>query len=122
MISLPTRLLRCFAVPVLTFGTWCFAKSASQQSSISAPRPDYPDYARAHHLTGSGIVVVTVDLRTGYVESARILKSSGHRILDEAALAAFRRWRFKPGTTPEVRIPFRYIQKGAAAGAPAPTH
>ena len=76
--------------------------------AIYAPRPDYPIEARQRHLTGSGVALLEVDPKTGYVTSARMEKSMGHPMLDHAALAAFSRWRFKPGTVRRLRIPIRY--------------
>lgn len=50
-----------------------------------------------------------VDTKTGYVTSAEMEKSTGHKILDDAALEAFRKWHFKPGRTPEVvRAPIKF--------------
>ena len=76
---------------------------------INAPRPDYPLEARARHWTGRGIALVEVDPKTGYVTAARMLKSTGHVILDNAALSAFMRWRFKPGSPKQVHIPINYV-------------
>jgi len=77
--------------------------------AIYAPRPAYPLEARNRHLTGSGIVLLQVDQKTGYVTAGRVLKSTGHDILDNAALSAFTRWRFRPGTVRQVRMPFDYM-------------
>ena len=76
--------------------------------AIFTPAPRYPYEARANHITGAGLVRLEVDTRTGYVTSARMLKSTSHQILDEEALKAFRTWRFKPGTVHAVRIPVRF--------------
>ena len=76
--------------------------------AIFTPAPHYPDEARASHMTGSGLVRVEVDAKTGYVTSARILKSTGHQILDNEAIKAFLAWRFKPRTVSAVRIPVRF--------------
>jgi TonB family protein len=73
------------------------------------PIPQYPFEARAKHLHGEGTVRLDVDRRTGYVTSARMLQSTGHQILDDEALKAFRAWRFKPGTVSTVRIPVRFV-------------
>src|SRR5438067_5919633 len=70
--------------------------------------PAYPYEARSKGLTGSGIVFLKVDPRTGYATSARMLKSAGHQVLDEAALDAYRQWRFKPGTVSYIRIPITF--------------
>jgi TonB family protein len=62
-----------------------------------APKPDYPLEARARHITGSGIVVIRIHVKTGRVVEARIGRSTGHATLDQAAIRAFSQWRFKPG-------------------------
>ncbi len=40
---------------------------------------------------------VLINVR-GRVDDLRVVASSGHRILDRAALSAVRKWRFEPGT------------------------
>ena len=70
--------------------------------------PEYPFQARRSRLTGGGILVGAVNIKTGYVVSVRMEKSTGHKILDAAALDAFRQWRFKPGTTRKFRVPINY--------------
>ena len=74
-----------------------------------APVPQYPFQARAKHLHGASMVRLDVDRRTGYVASARMVQSTGHQILDDEALKAFRAWRFKPWTVSTVRIPVRFV-------------
>jgi TonB family protein len=73
--------------------------------AIYAPIPRYPYEARVKHMQGSGLALLTVDRRTGYVTSARMLESTQHQILDDEAVKAFRAWRFKPETVSVVRIP-----------------
>jgi len=75
---------------------------------LYSPPPPYPFEARLHRLMGEGFVRLDVNVRTGYVISARMLQSTGHEILDKAALDAFRQWRFKPHTVSAVRIPVRF--------------
>ena len=61
------------------------------------PRPSYPKIARRRGY--EGIVVLNVQvLKTGQVGDISVLRSSGHRRLDRAALNAVRKWRFEPGT------------------------
>lgn len=62
-------------------------------------------------MTGSGIVLLNVDPSTGNVTSAQLLKSTGHKILDDSAIEAFRQWRFKPGVH-TVRIPINFTMQG----------
>jgi TonB family protein len=42
------------------------------------------------------------------VSSVIVLQSTGYAILDQAATAAFQRWRFKPGTIKAVGIPLSF--------------
>jgi TonB family protein len=79
---------------------------------VSAPRPEYPYEARRAQITGRGIVVLEVDSTTGKVTSARMELSTGSTILDYAALSAFRRWQFKPGTISRVKTPIRFTMGG----------
>lgn len=84
--------------------------------AIYAPKPDYPAEARARHLSGSGVVILDVDVPSGRVTNARMLQSMGHKILDDAALDAFRKWRFQPGkAAPNVKIPIRYSMTGTTS-------
>ena len=70
--------------------------------------PEYPFEARRSRITGKGILVGEVDLKSGVVTSVRMEKSTGSRILDQAALSAFRQWRFKPGKVSRFRTPINY--------------
>ena len=79
-----------------------------------APRPDYPYEARRRHATGSGVVVLTIDSSTGEVTDARVAQSTGSEILDNSAVSGFRRWRFKSGTTTNVRVPITFTLSGAS--------
>lgn len=64
------------------------------------PPPDYPWVARRRGLEGVVAVSVEVDA-AGAVTAARVLRTSRHEVLDDAALRAVRLWRFRhgPGTT-----------------------
>ncbi|HLC12601.1 MAG TPA: TonB family protein [Chthoniobacterales bacterium] len=88
--------------------------SQAKASAISAPRPDYPYEARSRKITGSGVCVVTVDAASGSVTDATMAQSIGNPILDNAAVSAFRRWRFKPGTVSKVKIPITFTMTGAS--------
>ncbi len=68
-----------------------------QAPALYAPRPEYPLEARRRYLTGRGLLILHIDRKTGAVTSVEIAKSIGYKILDDAAVRAFRQWRFKPG-------------------------
>ncbi|MFN2623986.1 MAG: energy transducer TonB [Chthoniobacterales bacterium] len=75
---------------------------------IWKPRIDYPLEAQRAGIRGSGVIAVDVDYKTGLVTRAYMLKSSGSRILDEAALSAFRRAKFAGNFKSPVKIPFQF--------------
>lgn len=84
--------------------------------ALYAPRPQYPFEARAKHLPGTCVVLVTLDRNTGNVTNAKVIRSTGSPILDNAALSAFRLWRFRPtGPTGRatVPIPVTFSMSGA---------
>lgn len=80
--------------------------------AIRAPRPAYPYEARQRGLTGSGVVIVTVDPASGMVVHAEVEQSMGSPALDSAALSAFCQWRFKRGAPAKIRIPITFSLMG----------
>jgi protein TonB len=62
---------------------------------VYSPAPTYPARALRQGLTGRVVLRVHLDAE-GNVVSTRVRTSSGHAILDEAALASVRLWRFQP--------------------------
>ena len=61
-----------------------------------------------------GVIVATVDPASGDVTNASVAKSTGSSILDDAAVSAFRRWRFRPGSVSKVNIPITFTLTGAS--------
>jgi TonB family protein len=88
--------------------------SRAKALALYGPKPPYPYEARARHITGSGVIVVTVDPNTGRVTSASVAQSIGSPILDNAAVSTFREWKFRPGTVSKVRIPITFTMTGAS--------
>jgi TonB family protein len=82
--------------------------SALKAVTTSAPLPDYPYQAKQAHVIGSGICNLVVDSANGKVTSATMAQSTGSKILDKVTTDTFRRWRFKPGTLSQVRVPITY--------------
>jgi protein TonB len=87
--------------------------SSARILALNAPRPEYPYEARRQKITGDGVVIMSVDPGTGSVIAVSIWKSTGSTVLDNAAVAAFRRWRFKPGTVSRVKSPITFTMTGA---------
>jgi TonB family protein len=82
--------------------------------------PVFPEEARAKHLSGSGFVVV-YPAPDGSVERVEIARSSGHKILDDSALAAFSQWRFIPGKLKKLLIPFTFRASASSPKTPTRT-
>ncbi|HSL81700.1 MAG TPA: TonB family protein [Thermoanaerobaculia bacterium] len=74
--------------------------------AVFAPRPDYPEPARRTHRGGTVILLATID-EEGRVTDLEILRG-GPLGLTEAALAAVRRWRFRPATLEDRPIAVYY--------------
>lgn len=68
------------------------------------PPPSYPLAARQRQDEGTVLLDVLVDEK-GRVGELRIATSSGHPLLDRAALKGVRRWRFEPGRRDQEKIP-----------------
>jgi TonB family protein len=88
--------------------------SNAKALAVSKPQPPYPYEARAHHITGSGVCVVTVDPASGNVTDATMAQSIGNNLLDQSATSTFRRWKFRPGTVSKVKIPITFTMAGAS--------
>ncbi|MRV74410.1 TonB family protein [Duganella sp. FT92W] len=77
------------------------------------PAPEYPALAQDRGLQGQVILKVQV-LATGKPSTINIDKSSGHKILDDAAVKAVQGWAFEParrGQTPIdgwVKVPLNF--------------
>ncbi|HTT04920.1 MAG TPA: energy transducer TonB, partial [Steroidobacteraceae bacterium] len=57
----------------------------------------YPDSSRRNNEEGRALVNVCVDTR-GRVATVKVSSSTGHPMLDEAALKVAKAFRFKPAT------------------------
>jgi protein TonB len=62
---------------------------------IEQPAPLYPGAARRQGIEGDVILRLSVD-EAGKLISVAVARGSGHRALDEAAIAAVKLWRFAP--------------------------
>jgi TonB family protein len=99
-------------VPVKAPGPMSMSKAKAL--ALYAPRPQYPYEARSRHVTGSGVIVCSVDSGSGNVGGCSVSKSTGSPILDNAATSAFQQWRFRPGTLSKVNIPITFTMTGAS--------
>lgn len=92
------------------------AKGAVEQNKdpfLKNPPPAYPEYAREQGWEGVAVVKVLVG-RNGLPNQVMLQKSSGYKILDNAALKAIRAWQFRPAGTGNflfdswIKIPVRF--------------
>ena len=71
--------------------------------------PVYPSLSRRRGEEGVVILELLI-LPDGSVNEIHVRKSSGYRRLDQAALKAVSRWRYRPATKAGVAIAYRYLQ------------
>jgi TonB family protein len=76
----------------------------SKAQATFRPTPEYPFAARAAQITGSGVFVLRVHIKTGSVTQVILGLSTGSAFLDRAAAKALIQWRFKPGSAPYVEL------------------
>jgi TonB family protein len=105
--------LRLFALAIVllvSLGRFAHAQRSDALAKIAVKvvSPEYPYEARRSGITGKGVLVAEVDYNSGKVKSVRMEKSTGSRILDQAALSAFGQWQFKPRTIRRFRTPITY--------------
>jgi TonB family protein len=79
-----------------------------EKDRIVTVAPQYPLVERQLRREGEGIATIRIDLNSGYATNVSMKKSTGHRLLDDAAIVAFRQWRWKPRRWQEVEIPIRF--------------
>jgi TonB family protein len=57
----------------------------------------------------ASMFVLTVQ-RDGTVSDAKAVQGTGYRELDERAVRWFKKWRFRPNSVVEARMPYGYFQ------------
>jgi protein TonB len=80
------------------------APAAEPGWPLYCPRPAYPAEARRRGAEGLVKLELLVNPR-GVVESVFVRESSGHALLDRAALEAVRRWRLQPSRVGSECVP-----------------
>ena len=64
-------------------------------SDLHNPSPEYPEMPIFLGYQGNAIVRIKVSVK-GISQGVEILRSSGHKILDDAVTKALKKWRFTP--------------------------
>lgn len=75
---------------------------------IKHPWPQYPFFAQEFRYSGEGRFRFEIDPETAGVNSITVLKSTGHKVLDDAAIVALRRWQFRPHVARAAIIPVAF--------------
>lgn len=83
-------------------------RNASELRAVYGnPQPQYPIRDRA--AKREGIAIALAEVRSdGRLADVRLEKSSGSPSMDQAALEAFKRWRFQAGQEGWIRQPFQF--------------
>jgi TonB family protein len=72
--------------------------------ALASPGPGYPEEAQKSKVVGSGLYELRIN-KAGKVTEVAIVRSSGSRVLDQAARSAFIKWQFRPAVFVRVRLP-----------------
>jgi TonB family protein len=79
-----------------------------KKDSLVRVLPDWSVEDRRRGNVGAGLYRMVVDVKTGKVASVTVLRSTGHRTLDDSVANALRQWRWKPGTWKQFDIPVTF--------------
>jgi TonB family protein len=73
-----------------------------------APEPDIPRQVLAQCPVGHDSFAIDVDYRSGMPDGVRVVKSTGCTAIDNAVMAALRKWCFLPHAFRKVIVPVNF--------------
>ena len=82
------------------------AQAATSVGVLRSVHPIYPRIAKKSGWEGTVLVRVTVE-KNGRASKVDVSRSSGHKVLDDAAVKAIKRWAFRPAR--DGNIPIRSV-------------
>jgi hypothetical protein len=100
----PSGVLMSSMVMSTRFGPW-------HDLVLSAPTPVFPS-GSVRGFSGRGLFALNLYLYTGAVSEVRIVNSTGHQALDDAAVATFHKWVFRPWTIYKAVVPLEFDGSG----------
>ncbi|MDX1498233.1 MAG: TonB family protein [Salinisphaeraceae bacterium] len=80
-----------------------------QAAYLNNPQPAYPRIAARRGWEGKLMLSLDLD-KNGNPTRVEVIESSGHRVLDKAAQAAIKRWRFQPATKDGKAVPAQNVK------------
>jgi len=102
---------RCLIIAAIALvSVTAFADSITKprkEDLIYSAQPEYPFAARLHNLQGSGSFILRVR-PNGTVARVEVEDSTGAPLLDQTAIAAYSKWRIRPGRVTAVRVPTHF--------------
>ncbi len=107
---LKPQTLASFSIP-FTFilkGGFNQQLESARTHALFSPSPKYPLRARCDLLQGEGIYRFEIDYDSGLVRRVETQKTTGSGLLDQAAVKAFRQWRFVPRSIATLTVPLRF--------------
>lgn len=82
-----------------------------KKHAVKTPQPSYPYEAWKNGAEGRGIFRLVV-APGGDIRVVQVLQSTGHRVLDQAAVTGLKEWRFVPGKVKEFVVPVTFTMRG----------
>jgi hypothetical protein len=73
---------------------------------VSSPRPSLPP-SLPRRWQSAGVIVLDLSPRSGYVDNARVLQTTGIREVDDLLISAMMQWRIRPHTVYKLYVPVR---------------
>jgi TonB family protein len=89
-------------------GAFILASPARAADPISGQGDKKRPTAKARYISGSGVILLRTDRKSGEVLQATMSKSTGNKTLDAAAVNAFRNQSVTPDGSSQRKIPISF--------------
>jgi TonB family C-terminal domain len=85
-----------------------------REDLLQRPAPAYPAGPRGQKDQGIGVFRIRFDVESGQAIAVKVVNSTGHFGLDQAALDALRNWTIKPRTWHDIDVLIRFATADSA--------
>ncbi len=89
-------------------GALILALPAHAADPTPAQREPKRSTAKAHYISGSGMILLRTDPKSGKVLQATMSKSTGNKVLDTAAVNAFKNQTLKADGSSQRKVPISF--------------